>query len=197
MIKNLIAKNGVAVASLLFLFSFGHAAKKDGEWIQLFNGKDLTDWTIKIRGHEAGINHNDTFSVKDGAIRVSYDKYEKFAMDLGLNEKDQPYFTMDLKSGDSLGDIIAKLRDKDQNYRETYNTAELINIFIKVCDAFNCHIIRLRRPAGKNDLFFCRSDHAGHVLPRLLVRGFRLPSKIMRPRVRVPVRAHEIRQHRV
>ena len=55
--------------------------------------------------------------------------------DLGLNEKDQPYFTMDLKSGDSLGDIIAKLLDKDQNYRATYNTAELINIFIKVCDA--------------------------------------------------------------
>ena len=47
-------------------------------WIQLFNGKDLEGWTIKIRGHDAGINHNDTFSVKDGAIHVSYDKYEDF-----------------------------------------------------------------------------------------------------------------------
>ncbi|MDC0157259.1 DUF1080 domain-containing protein [Verrucomicrobia bacterium] len=78
MITKHIAKCGSAVAGLLLLVSFGHAAKKDGEWIQLFNGKDLSDWTIKIRGHEAGINHNDTFSVKDGVIRVSYDKYEKF-----------------------------------------------------------------------------------------------------------------------
>ena len=74
MITKHIAKCGSAVASLLLLVSFGHAAKKDGEWIQLFNGKDLSDWTIKIRGHEAGINYNDTFSVKDGVIRVSSDK---------------------------------------------------------------------------------------------------------------------------
>ncbi len=78
MTGNHIAKYATVLASLLLLFSFGHAAKKDGEWIQLFNGKDLSDWTVKIRGHEAGINHNDTFSVKDGVIRVSYDKYDKF-----------------------------------------------------------------------------------------------------------------------
>ena len=76
--KNYFVRYGIVFASLLFLASFGHAAKKDSEWIQLFNGKDLSDWTIKIRGHEAGVNHNDTFSVKDGVIRVSYDKYENF-----------------------------------------------------------------------------------------------------------------------
>jgi hypothetical protein len=54
------------------------AAEKNNEWIQLFNGKDLSNWTVKIRGHEAGINHNDTFSVKDGVIHVSYDKYKNF-----------------------------------------------------------------------------------------------------------------------
>jgi len=54
------------------------AAEKKNEWIQLFNGKDLSNWTVKIRGHEAGINHNDTFSVKDGVIHVSYDKYKNF-----------------------------------------------------------------------------------------------------------------------
>ena len=48
------------------------------KWIQLFNGKDLSGWTVKIRGHEAGINHNDTFAVKDGVIRVAYDKYDQF-----------------------------------------------------------------------------------------------------------------------
>ena len=76
--QNYFAKYGFVFAILLYFFSLGHAAKKESEWIQLFNGKDLSDWTIKIRGHEAGVNHNDTFSVKDGVIRVSYDKYENF-----------------------------------------------------------------------------------------------------------------------
>ena len=45
------------------------------EWIQLFNGKDLTGWTAKIRGHELGDNYADTFRVVDGKLVVSYDKY--------------------------------------------------------------------------------------------------------------------------
>jgi len=83
MIRNRIAKFGAMAASLLFLSTLSNAAKNKGEWIQLFNGKDLSDWTVKIRGHEAGINHNDTFSVKDGVIRVSYDKYQKFGETFG------------------------------------------------------------------------------------------------------------------
>jgi hypothetical protein len=47
----------------------------DSEWIQLFNGKDLTGWTPKIVGHAAGDNYADTFRVEDGVLRVSYDKY--------------------------------------------------------------------------------------------------------------------------
>ncbi len=45
-------------------------------WIQLFNGKDLTGWTPKIRGHELGDNYADTFRVVDGLLTVSYDKYK-------------------------------------------------------------------------------------------------------------------------
>ena len=41
------------------------------EWIQLFNGKDLTGWTAKIRGHELGENYADTFRVVDGKLVVS------------------------------------------------------------------------------------------------------------------------------
>ncbi len=78
MIRNPITTYGAAIACLLFLAPSANAAEEESEWIQLFNGKDLSDWTIKIRGHEAGKNHNDTFSVKDGVIRVSYDKYENF-----------------------------------------------------------------------------------------------------------------------
>lgn len=53
-----------------------------GEWIQLFNGKDLTGWVPKVRYHEAGENPGNTFRVEDGLLTVSYaDGYED-----GFNE---------------------------------------------------------------------------------------------------------------
>jgi len=51
-------------------------AGNDGQWIQLFNGRDLTGWTPKIRGYDAGENYADTFRVEDGILRVGYDKYD-------------------------------------------------------------------------------------------------------------------------
>ena len=45
------------------------------EWIQLFNGGDLSGWTAKIRGHELGDNYADTFRVVDGKLVVSYEDY--------------------------------------------------------------------------------------------------------------------------
>jgi hypothetical protein len=47
-----------------------------GDWIQIFNGRDLTGWTPKINGYPAGENYADTFRVEDGVLRVSYDKYD-------------------------------------------------------------------------------------------------------------------------
>lgn len=46
-----------------------------GQWIQLFNGQDLTGWTPKIVGHPLGDNYGDTFRVADGLLTVAYDKY--------------------------------------------------------------------------------------------------------------------------
>jgi hypothetical protein len=66
------------------LTSVGYAAEnkakeaKTEKWIQLFNGKDLKDWKIKIRGYDLGDNHNNTFRVEDGLLKVSYDKYKNF-----------------------------------------------------------------------------------------------------------------------
>jgi hypothetical protein len=51
---------------------------KPGEWISLFNGKDLEGWTPKIKGYPAGENYADTFRVEDGLLKVAYDKYPKF-----------------------------------------------------------------------------------------------------------------------
>lgn len=52
--------------------------KKEEEWIQLFNGKDLDGWTPKITGYPAGENYGNTFRVEDGLLTVSYDKYYRF-----------------------------------------------------------------------------------------------------------------------
>ncbi len=51
---------------------------ENGEWIPLFNGKDLEGWTPKIRGFKAGENWGNTFRVEDGLLKVRYDQYEKF-----------------------------------------------------------------------------------------------------------------------
>jgi Domain of Unknown Function (DUF1080) len=50
--------------------------KKD--WVALFNGKDLKDWTVKIFHHEVGDNYGNTFRVEDGIMKVRYDQYDSF-----------------------------------------------------------------------------------------------------------------------
>lgn len=54
-----------------------------GDWVSLFNGKDLTGWRPKLSGYEAGENFRDTFRVEDGILKVSYDKYDKFDGEFG------------------------------------------------------------------------------------------------------------------
>jgi len=56
---------------------------EDEQWIQLFNGKDLNDWTIKICKHPLGENFNNTFRVRDGKLVTSYDEYETFDGEFG------------------------------------------------------------------------------------------------------------------
>ena len=68
---------GCALIVLVAAFSPGAAPDED-KWVPLFNGKDLDGWTPKIRGHELGVNHANTFRVEDGLLRVRYDNYEKF-----------------------------------------------------------------------------------------------------------------------
>lgn len=53
------------------------------DWIQLFNGKDLTDWTIKFAKHDIGENFNDTFRAEDGLLKVRYDKWSAFNGEFG------------------------------------------------------------------------------------------------------------------
>ncbi|MGE7775141.1 3-keto-disaccharide hydrolase [Chitinophaga sp. NPDC101104] len=50
-------------------------APGDGEWMSLFNGKNLKNWIVKIHHHPVGKNFGNTFRVKDGVIQVRYDQY--------------------------------------------------------------------------------------------------------------------------
>jgi len=57
---------------IIFCCTASHAQKS---WIQLFNGKDLNDWIIKIKDHPLNENYGNTFRVEDGVMKVSYDQY--------------------------------------------------------------------------------------------------------------------------
>lgn len=58
-------------------------SNQKGEWVSLFNGKDLTGWDIKIKGSELNVNYKNTFRVEDGLLKVRYDEYEKFNNEFG------------------------------------------------------------------------------------------------------------------
>lgn len=64
-------------------FSYAQKDASDKEWMQLFNGKDLKNWDIKIKGHELNDNYKNTFRVEDGLLKVIYDNYEQFDQKLG------------------------------------------------------------------------------------------------------------------
>jgi hypothetical protein len=61
------------------------------EWHSLFNGKDLSGWTVKIAKHAVGENYANTFRVEDGVLKVGYDKYGKFDGQFGHLYSNQPY----------------------------------------------------------------------------------------------------------
>ncbi|ALL05996.1 hypothetical protein AQ505_11125 [Pedobacter sp. PACM 27299] len=69
------------IAALSFLF-VSHAAAQKG-WTNLFNGKDLKDWNIKISKHDYNDNYANTFRVEGGLIKVNYDGYENFDQQYG------------------------------------------------------------------------------------------------------------------
>lgn len=59
--------------------------------IQLFNGKNLKNWTPKIRNYEVGENFGNTFRVEDGMMKVRYDQYDNFDFRYGHIAYNTPY----------------------------------------------------------------------------------------------------------
>ena len=63
------------LTAILFWTCSGPKKAATGEWIELFNGKDLNGWTVKAHHHEVGVNFGNTFRAEDGMIKVRYDQY--------------------------------------------------------------------------------------------------------------------------
>jgi hypothetical protein len=93
LVRLLAAVSIVAAGSTLLArqvpAGIGKADKKD--WIQLFNGRDLSDWTIKFAHHDLGENVNDTFRVENGLLEVRYDKWTSFDGEFGHIFYKQPF----------------------------------------------------------------------------------------------------------
>lgn len=87
----------LAVCFLVSASVTAHAADQDfkpGQWVSLFNGKDLTGWIPKIRYSEAGENYGNTFRVEDGLLKVRYDQYDKYGERFGhlFHEKEFSHY---------------------------------------------------------------------------------------------------------
>ena len=86
----------ILMIGLLVFSSCQKTAKSDEkeaveEWISLFNGENLDDWNVKIKGYELDDNFNNTFRVVDGMMQVNYDQYDTFNESYGHIFYKQPY----------------------------------------------------------------------------------------------------------
>jgi hypothetical protein len=70
-------RNIFVIITLIFLTlsACNQPVAQKEKWIQLFNGKDLTGWTVKITGYPVGENFGNTFYVEDSILKVKYDAY--------------------------------------------------------------------------------------------------------------------------
>lgn len=53
------------------------------EWISLFDGSDIDNWTPKFKGSELGVNYKNRFVFKNGLLSVRYAVTDTFNVDFG------------------------------------------------------------------------------------------------------------------
>ena len=75
---NRISTRKLLALLLILLPSAGYSQNDTGQWMHLFNGKDLSNWIPKFTGYELGVNYRDTFRAEDGVFKVSYDNWPDF-----------------------------------------------------------------------------------------------------------------------
>ncbi len=78
--------------ALLLIFTLPATTADPAEkWVSLFNGKDLTGWTPKIRYQKLGEDPKNTFRVEDGLLKVRYDDYDEFKETFGHIFYEKPF----------------------------------------------------------------------------------------------------------
>lgn len=53
------------------------------QWVSIFNGVNLDNWNVKIKGYPLGVNYKNTFTVRDSVIKVDYSEYDTFNNSFG------------------------------------------------------------------------------------------------------------------
>lgn len=85
-------RNCILLLMLLCFTQTRLLAQQDSlKWIQLFNGKDLTGWDIKITGYDLNDNYHNTVRVEDGIMKIDYDQYTSFTNQFGHIYYKTPY----------------------------------------------------------------------------------------------------------
>ncbi len=77
------AGSGASVASGPVPTRANVSSAPKADWVQMFNGRDLSDWNIKFAKHELNENYNNTFRVEEGMLKVRYDKWTAFNGEFG------------------------------------------------------------------------------------------------------------------
>jgi len=94
---NKFIKNQLITLFLISIFAVsiscgsGNTEENTASWMQLFNGKDLDNWIVKISKHELNENFANTFRVEDGLMKVRYDGYEAFDKQYGHIFYNKPF----------------------------------------------------------------------------------------------------------
>jgi len=91
MMKKLSVKHTLIGLIISMLMACTPAKPKSEGWIQLFNGKDLKDWNIKITGFPLNVNYKNTFRVDHNLLKVMYDQYNQFDGHFGHIFYKNPY----------------------------------------------------------------------------------------------------------
>ena len=71
--------------------------KNAGQWVSLFNGKNLDGWTPKFAGYKPGENFGNTFRVENGILSTRYDQYDSFRNKFGALYFNKPFTNYRLK----------------------------------------------------------------------------------------------------
>ena len=96
--------NSVMIKSFKFILAIlvitacvSRTETSESDWVPLFNGQDLKDWTVKVHHHDVGVNFGNTFRVEDEMIKVRYDQYGDFNDQFSHLYFNQPFSHFHLK----------------------------------------------------------------------------------------------------